>query len=185
MQLDESIKTRRSVRTYTDEPVSKEHLDAVLEAGVWAPTAMHREPLKFIIIENKELIKYVSDETKLAVKQFMPPLAERFSTPEDIICYNAPMLVLVCVEKNPQFSNIDFIDCVLGAENIFLKAHELGLGTCYMGFVNQLNNKPEVLKKIGVPDNCQMMVPFIMGHPKKGKPTVNKRKKPNIIKWVK
>ncbi|MGA3059012.1 MAG: nitroreductase family protein, partial [Candidatus Bathyarchaeia archaeon] len=44
MELDVCIKGRRSVRSYTDEPVSKEQVEAVLEAGVWAPTAMQREP---------------------------------------------------------------------------------------------------------------------------------------------
>jgi nitroreductase len=184
MQLDECIKGRRSVRAYTDEPVSKEQIDAIFEAGVWAPTAMHREPLKYIVIEDKALIKYVSDETKLAVKQNMPLFAERFSTSEDIICYNAPVLVLVCAEKDPQWANVDFIDCVLASENMFLKAYELGLGSCYMGFISQLNSKPEVLSKIGVPENYAMMVPFILGHPKTEQ-APDKRNKPNIIKWVK
>jgi nitroreductase len=185
MELDACIKGRRSVRAYTEEPVSKEQVDAVLEAGVWAPTAMHREPLKFVIIENKELIKYVSDQTKLAIKQFMPPYAERFSTPEDIICYNAPMLILVCAAKDPQWGSLDFTDAVLAAENMFLKAHDLGLGTCYMGFVNQLNNKPDVLKKMGLPENFSMLVPFVLGHPKNGKPASDKRKMPEIVNWIK
>ena len=73
MELDVCIKGRRSVRAYTDEPVSKEQIEAVLEAGIWAPTGMLREPWKFIVIEDKQLIKYVSDETKLLVQQMMPP----------------------------------------------------------------------------------------------------------------
>jgi nitroreductase len=184
MELDVCIKGRRSVRAYTDESVSKEQLDAVLEAGVWAPTGMAREPWRFIIIENKELIKYVSDEAKEAVKQMMPPLAEKFCTKADIICYNAPMLVLVCTEKDAQWGHINLLDSVLAAQNMFLKAYELGLGTCYMGFVQLLNRKPEVLHKIGVPENCELAVPFIIGHPK-AKLGKGKRQKPNILKWIK
>ena len=75
MELDVCIKGRRSVRAYTNESVSKEQIETVLEAGTWAPTGMHREPWKFIVIEDKQLIKYVSDETKLLVQQNMPPLA--------------------------------------------------------------------------------------------------------------
>jgi nitroreductase len=184
MELDACIKGRRSVRAYTDEPVSKEQMEAVLDAGTWAPTGMNREPWQFIIIEDKKLIKLVSDETKLLVKQAMPPLVERFSTDADIICYNAPTLVLVCTEKDPQWANVNLLDCVLAAENMFLKAYELGLGTCYMGFVALLNSKPEVLRKIGIPENLEMTVPFIIGHPKvkQGK---GKRQKPNVIKWIK
>jgi nitroreductase len=184
MELDEAIKGRRSVRAFTEKPVSKEQIEAVLEAGIWAPTGMHREPWRFIVIENKEFIKYVSDETKILVQKNMPPLAKQFSTELDIICYNAPVLILVCTEKNQQWTDINLLDSVLAAQNMFLKAHELDLGTCYMGFVNLINSKPEVLKKIGVPSNCEMQVPFILGHPKvkQGK---GKRNKPNILKWTK
>jgi nitroreductase len=184
MELDVCIKGRRSVRAYTDEPVSKEQIQAVLEAGTWAPTTMNRQPWKFIIIEDKKLIKYVSDETKVLVKQMMPPLAKQFSTEADVVCYNAPVLILVCTEKNKQWENVNLLDSVLAAQNMFLKAYELGLGTCYMGFVNLLNSKPDVLKKIGVPDNYQMTVPFILGHPKT-KQGAGKRNKPEIKEWIK
>jgi nitroreductase len=184
MELDVCIKGRRSVRAYTDEPVSKEDMMTVLEAGTWAPTGMGRQPWRFVIIEDKNLIKLVSDETKVLVQKYMPPLAERFSTQSDIICYNAPTLVLICTEKDQQWANVNLLDSVLAAQNMFLKAYELGLGTCYMGFVQLLNNKPEILRKLGVPENCEMTVPFIIGHPKT-KQGKGHRQKPNILKWVK
>jgi nitroreductase len=184
MELDACIKGRRSVRAYTDEPVSKEQIEAVLEAGTWAPTGMYREPLRFVVIEDKNLIRYVSDETKSLVKQMMPQMAKQFSTKEDIVCYNVPVLVLVCTEKDAQWSQVNLLDSVLATQNMFLKAYEIGLGTCYMGFIALLNSKPEVLKKIGVPENYDMMVPFILGHPKT-KQGAGKRKKPNVLKWIK
>jgi nitroreductase len=184
MELDVCIKGRRSIRCYTKESVSKEHIEAILEAGVWAPTAMGREPWRFIIVEDEKLISYVSDETKVVVQQMRPALAERYKTKEDIICYNAPVLVLVCAEKDPQWNTLNLVDSALAAQNMFLKAYELGLGTCYMGFVSLLNSKPEVLRKIGVPENCELMVPFILGHPETKQGT-SKRKKPNILKWIK
>jgi nitroreductase len=92
--------------------------------------------------------------------------------------------MLICTEKDQQWANMNLLDSVLAAENMFLKAYELGLGTCYMGFVQFLNSKPEVLKKIGIPENYDMMVPFILGHPKTKQGT-GKRKKPNTLKWIK
>jgi len=184
MELDVCIKGRRSVRCYTKEPVSKEQIEAILEAGTWAPTGMAREPWRFIVIEDEKLINYVSDETKVVVQQMMPPLAERFKTKEDIICYNATVLILICGEKDPQWSSLNLLDCVLATQNMFLKAYSFGLGTCYMGFVSYLNSKPDILRKIGVPENYELMVPFILGHPK-AKQGVGKRKKPNILKWIK
>jgi nitroreductase len=66
---------------------------------------------------------------------------------------------------------------------MFLKAYELGLGTCYMGFINLLKSKPDVLRKIGIPENYELMVPFVLGHPKT-KQGQSKRNPPEIIKWL-
>lgn len=184
MELDVCIKGRRSVRAYLDKPVPKEQIDVILEAGTWAPTGMRREPWRFIVIEDKKLIKYVSDETKVAVKEAMPPLAKQFSTDADIVCYDAPTLILVCTEKDSQWSHVNLLDSVLAAQNMFLKAYEMGLGTCYMGFVELLNSKPDVLKKMGVPENYDLTVPFILGYPKTKQGT-DKRNKPEVLKWIK
>jgi Nitroreductase family len=61
----------------------------------------------------------------------MTPLAKQFSTEVDIVC-NAPVLVLVCAEKDERWTNINLLDSVLAARNMFLKAYELGLGTFCM-----------------------------------------------------
>jgi len=109
-----------------------------------------------------------------------PEFATRFSTEQDIICYDAPVLVLICSEKDKQWENLNLLDCALAAQNMFLKAYELGLGTCYMGFVSYLNSNPETLKKVGVPYNYQLMVPLILGNPKT-KQGKGKRNKPKIL----
>jgi nitroreductase len=184
MELDTCIKGRRSVRAYSDEKVSKEQVEAVLEAGVWAPTGMARQPWRFIVIEDKNIIKYVSDETKKLLREMMPQAAKRFETEEDVICYNAPVLILICTQTDKRMGQVNLLDSVLAAQNMFLKAYELGLGTCYMGFISYLNSKPDILKKIGIPEGYELQVPIILGHPK-NKQTAGKRDKPNILKWEK
>jgi len=181
MELDVCLKGRRSVRAYTNQSVSDDQLEAVLEAGTWAPSGMNRQPWKFIVIEDEKKIKTISDETKALVRGMMPELSSRYEmeTEADVICYNAPVLILICAERDKQWENLNQIDCVLAAQNMFLKAYELGLGTCYMGFVHLLNTKPEVLRKIGVPENYQIMAPFILGHPRI-KQGAGKRAKPEI-----
>jgi nitroreductase len=184
MELDVCIRGRRSVRAYRDEAVPKEKIEAVLEAGTWAPTGMDRQPWKFIVIEDKGLIRYVSDETKKVVREMMPQMAKSMDTDKDVICYGAPALILVCAQADKMWGQVNLLDSVLAAQNMFLKAHELGLGTCYMGFVAFLSSKPDVVRKMGVPEGHELMVPFILGIPK-AKPGAGKRRKPDIIKWVK
>lgn len=185
MDLQKCIQERRSVRSYKPDQVPKEIIEQVLQAGVWAPTGVGREPCRFIIIEDKELIKYVAEETKALLRTIMPPdMAKEFETSRDNICYEAPMLVLICTEKDPRWEHVNTLDSVLAAENIFLKAYELGLGTCYMGYVAFLKSKPEVLNKIGIPENYVLQAPFIIGYPKAGF-AKGKRSNPKIIKWIK
>ena len=185
MELDSCIQNRRSVRSFTEEAVSKEKIETILEAGVWAATGMNRQPWRFIVIENKSVIKSISDETKKAVREAMPAIGNRFETNGDIICYNAPVLILICTEVDKNFSNINLRDSVLAAQNIFLKAHELGLGTCYMGWIDLMNqNRPEVLKKFGVPEGYEMQVSLILGYPKI-KSSSGKRNKVQVLKWIK
>jgi nitroreductase len=64
MELDNCIKSRRSVRAFADKPVPKEKIEAILEVAVWAPSATNEQPWRFIIIEDKSVIKLVSNETK-------------------------------------------------------------------------------------------------------------------------
>jgi nitroreductase len=188
MDLEACIKGRRSIRSYQQKPVPREAIEQILEAGIWAPTGMGSEPWRFVIIENKDLIKYVSDETKQLLATMNYPAAQQLaSAKEDTICYNAPVLILVCTEKDkqhPMNERVRLLDSVLAAENMFLKAYELGLGTCYMGFISALADNPTVMKKLGVPDTCRMMVPFILGYPKE-KPGQKTRQKPHIMQWAK
>ena len=187
MELDACIKGRRSVRAYEERPVPKDVVEAILEAGIWAPTGMNRQPWRFIIIEDRSVIKFISDETKKAVREMMPSMSKRSEAQEDRdwVCFNAPMLILICAETKAmaQIVPIDLIDSVLAAQNMSLKAYDLGLGTCYMGFIHLLTRKPDVLRKAGMPEGYELMVPLILGYPK-NKQGPGKRNNPNILKWI-
>jgi nitroreductase len=73
------------------------------------------------------------------------------------------MLIFICAESDKMRGQVNILDSVLAAENLFLKAYELGLGTCYMGFISYLSTRPEVLRKAGVPEGFELMVPMILG----------------------
>jgi nitroreductase len=181
MELDVCIRGRRSTRTYDDKPVPKELIEKVIESGTWAPTGVNRQPWKFIVIEDKKIIKYVSVETKKAVSAAMPSWSAQFKTERDIICYDAPVLIFICTQTDERWGEINLLDSVLAAQNMFLKAYDLGLGSCYMGYVDFL--APDVLKKAGVPEGYEMQVPLIFGYPKTKQPA-GKRNKPDI-QWLK
>ena len=59
-QIFEAIKNRRSVREYEDTGLPRGDIDLLLDAAVWAPSAMNRQPVRFVVIQNKELLKKLS-----------------------------------------------------------------------------------------------------------------------------
>jgi nitroreductase len=181
MELDDCIRGRRSTRAYKDDAVPKELIESVIEAGTWAPSGVNRQPWKFIVIEDKKIINFISTETKKAVSAAMPSWSAQFKTDKDVICYNAPVLIFICTQTDERWGEINLLDSVLAAENMFLKAYDLGLGSCYMGYVDFL--APDVLKKAGVPEGFELQVPLILGYPKT-KEGRGKRNKPDVV-WIK
>jgi nitroreductase len=69
MKADENpvianIKTRRSVREYLDTPLSEETIKKVIDAGRYAPTGLNLQPWRFVVVQNKEMLKKLSDYAK-------------------------------------------------------------------------------------------------------------------------
>jgi nitroreductase len=175
------LKSRRSVRSYKPEPVPKEVIDKILEAGTWAPSAMNRQPWKFVVVTDRKLINELSENVKkimlkndtiMKVARF----AERFTAQKDLVFYGAPLLIFVVGEENDWMA----FDTGLAAENMFLYARSEGLGSCWIGFSHQLNKDPEVLKKLKIPKNHQIYGALIFGYPAE-KWHEKDRKKPEIL----
>jgi nitroreductase len=167
MDAMEAIFTRRSVRAYTDEPVTEEELGRLLEAAVHAPTGMGTEPWVFGIIEGKEKLRTLSDRAKAQILATMTEgspfeqYREQFEDPEMNLFYGAPTLVLVYTKPAVTAQ----IDGCLAAENLMLAAHAMGLGTCWIGLATWLLSTPELHAEFGVPAEYPLAAILIVGHP--------------------
>ncbi|MBU4341545.1 MAG: nitroreductase [Candidatus Altiarchaeota archaeon] len=185
MELNDCIAGRRSIRAYKDEPVSKEIVDKIIGAGAWAPSGMNTQPWRFVVIENRATINKLSQRVKeiLLGMEWPDEIKERFRSEEDAIFYGVPLLILVCVEKKePSWRDVNLLDCGLAAENMFLAAYQEGLGSCFIGFGNFLNQDPNLLAEVGVPKDHELMAPLIFGYPvdiPEPKPREVK-----VLKWI-
>src|SRR5512133_373961 len=116
-----------SARNYITEPVSDTDLRTVLECGIKAPSAMNKQPWKFSVIKDTSLISDVM----------------RGAVPGNVL------IIVSGVETTTPGSTVDF-DCGLAAENMYLAAQGLGLGSrIYMTGVNIVNGKKNVY---GIPE---------------------------------
>lgn len=142
MEFDKVLKKRRSVRKYKDDPVPREAVLKVLEAARIAPSAAHRQPWHFIVVEDAEV------RGKLAGSQ-----AWAAEAPVTVVAFADE-------EASPSWCNNDV---GIAFEHLVLAATDLGLGTCWMGLtrrdeeIRELLCTPESLKVVamtplGVPD---------------------------------
>lgn len=170
MTVFETILARRSVRRYKARRVDRTTIKILLEAAVRAPTAIHQEPWAFVIVQDPQLLRSISDEAKpLFVAEVKEMGLERngrsfdaFTSPGFNVFYDATTLILICGKTTaPSYE----ADCWLAAENLMLAACAMGLGTCVIGSALLALNIPETKVKLNIPENFSAVAPIVVGYP--------------------
>lgn len=142
---------RRSIRSYTDEPVSAEHLDKLLRAAMQAPSASNTQPWHFITITNRETMLKIVE-----AKEYANMLKD------------APLAIVVCGDRHAHKLRYEFWvqDCSAATQNILLEAQYLGLGAVWLG-VHPVTDWVENISAIlGLPENIVPLGIVSVGHPK-------------------
>lgn len=165
METVKAILGRRAVREYESKSVPEEVISSILKAGAMAPSAMDEQPCRFIVITNQNVIKELSDKVKAkaGLMGFGERLAKRMKASEDTIFYDAPLLIFIVAEKT-EWSTVD---CSLAAQNMMLRAYDLGLGSCFIGFAEVLRDDRATLRSLGVKDSQELYCQLIFGYPRK------------------
>lgn len=187
MSLAEAIYGRRSVRSYDGAPLDRAQVQQLLDAAVHAPTAVHEEPWQFVVIQDRALLKRLSDRAKqLQVESLRREASEQgkhllaiVSNPDFNIFYDASTLVAIAVKPMSQFVTAD---AWLAAENILLTAYSMGLGSCVIGFAVSVLNDPAIKQELGIPAEYSVVAPLIIGKPR-GDTPVSPRKRAEVLVW--
>ncbi|WP_196593470.1 nitroreductase family protein [Pectinatus sottacetonis] len=160
-----NILTRRSVRAYRDKAVKREDIETILKASTWAPSGNNIQPWKFaIIMKNKTLIKKLASLT--IYEQWVK---------------TAPCMIAVFLDsksmknietEKPYTKHVQAIGAAI--QNILLAAHELDLGTCWIGEI--LKNEEKVKTLLNVSADMKFMALITVGYPK----TISKGKRNDV-----
>jgi nitroreductase len=184
----EAIKSRRAIRSFEDKSVPDSSIQTMLEAAVYAPSAINIQPWKFTLVTNKEFMKQMSDTAKPALIRMLPDvgdeglmgLKKRLSDPQYNIFYNAPLLIFISGIKSPY----TVYDCPMAAQNMMLAAYTLGIGSCWIGTAVALANDPKFKKELGVPDDHDVHAAIIFGYPKGGFPKAPEKRPAQVLKRI-
>jgi nitroreductase len=152
-----------------------------------APSSANGQPWRFIIVNNKDVIKRLSDDSKKNLVTHIEqkpdsPLKKyeaNLRNPGFNVFYNAPCLVFIAGPKQVQSL---YADCSLAACYFMFSASARNLGTCWIGLGTNIQD-PALLKLIGMPDDHKIVAPLILGYPKVI-PSAPERTEPQILKIV-
>lgn len=159
MTFDEIVSTRHSVREFSDRPVSHEAIEAMCEAARWAPSAVNSQTWRFIVVRDRARIERL-------VKQGMGPvIGNKWMLKAPVVIAGCSQLDLIANRLGSSVTGIDYypIDLGISMEHMVLKATELGLGTCWVGWINEEKVK-EILE---VPKRVRVMALLAVGYPAK------------------
>ena len=184
MDILELMKTRRSIRKYTERQVPKNVLYKIIEAGLYAPNAGGGQRTKIVASQNVELNEKIGrlniakfDRSRLCgayVSKEQPSIIDDASIKSGF--YGAPTVITIFGPKNFLYSIPDAF-CV--AENIVLMAHSLGVSSCILARGEETFDNPEgakILNDWDVPDTMVARCFVILGYAKGDYPQEKPRK---------
>ncbi len=147
MDIFDIIRTRRSIRKFTNEPVSDEIVNKIIEAGTWAPSGMNNQPWKFAVIRDNELKAKISGLTHYSK-----------------IVLSANVLIVVFLDHSLSYDRTKDSQAI-GAciQNMLLFIHSMGLGAVWLGEI--LKNKDKVLELVDGSEDLELMAVIALGHP--------------------
>ena len=165
----ETIKARRSVRAYDRKQIPADDLNAILEAGAYAPSGMHYETWHFTAVRNTVKLEELNERIKGAfAKSDDKHLRERGHSETYCCYYHAPTLVIVSNEPKQWWAGMD---CACAIENMFLAATSLGIASCWINQLGTTCDDPEVrayLTSLGVPENHKVYGCVALGYKTEG-----------------
>ncbi len=149
----ECLKTRRSIRKYKDTQVGEEELEAILEAGTYAPTGGGRQSPVIVVVQDPELLQKISKMNAAVVGADIDPF------------YGAPTVAIVLADKTASPSWME--DAALVAGNIMNAAHSVGVDSCYIFRAKEVfesDEGRELMKEWGLNDNYVGVANCILGY---------------------
>ena len=144
------IKKRRSIRKYTDQPVTDEQIRQLLEAAMAAPSASNIQPWEFVVVRDPDL------KRQLAQTHTWSYMAA-----------DAAAVFVVCGNERASHHWVE--DASAATENLLLAVTALGLGAVWVGIYPGADREAHVRQALAIPDEIRVLCLVPVGHPAESK----------------
>ncbi|MBI3948058.1 MAG: nitroreductase family protein [Armatimonadetes bacterium] len=162
MEIREALRTRRSIRAYTDQPVAREVIEDIVDCARWTPSGSNVQPWTFIVVTDAEMRQRLAE----------------LNTYGKFIAQAPACIVIVCQDTRYYLE-----DGSSAAFAVTLAAWSHGLGTCWVAG-DKKATAPEMMRLLGVPDTHRLVALVAVGYPAE---TPVREKKPleGLLRWEK
>lgn len=145
----DAILGRRSIRKYTDRPVTDDSLEGLLRAAMAAPSARNQQPWHFVVIRDRGVLERIATEIDTAA------MAGR-----------APVAIAVCADLSLEKSPGYWVqDCAAATENILIAANSAGLGAVWCGIHPRESRVASIRSILSLPENVMPLSLIVVGYP--------------------
>ena len=203
----EAIQKRRAVRSYKPDPVPRDAIEAIIDAGNWAPTGLNQQCWRFVVVEedafrrklaaaalptwqkacdswigsqNDPIRAYLTDLFSRCLGWPPQPYEEMLRRGRELaegMYWGAPV-VIFCIGTAAYAAQ----ECAMVCQNMMLAATALGLGSCCVGFGARVTGDEAVVEALELKENEKIYGPIVVGYPEiVPQPPP---KKPPVVKWI-
>ncbi len=195
MNSIEAIRTRASIKKFTDQPVSKDLIEQCLDVAVWAPNHRMTEPWRFCVLieESRDrLIEIIASQLKSAghheshfVNQLVTSLTNSVETDRlKNKIKSSPVLIVVysLPGNNPVVTKENFAASCAAIQNLLLAAHHFGLGTIWR--TAEYYDGPKVKEFLGIPEQAEFAGAIHMGYSNQSQTERKRTSYAKVTNWL-
>jgi nitroreductase len=159
MEIDETIKERRSIRSYLGRDIPDSVIEELLDLARYAPSSMNGQPWHFIVVRAEKSKRRLAE-----IKNQYCPVEKQIYKADFL--QKAPVIIIVCVDKQKSYDR-EVENGVLATANLMLAAYSRGLGSVYLSAYR--NGEPriseEIRQALNIPQNLDPITIVPLGYP--------------------
>jgi nitroreductase len=199
-RLLELMRSRRSIRRFSDRAITREDIGRLIEAARWAPSNHNRQPWRFLVIEDKQKLNQLADAVRQGLSRKLKTLPEAAAAYiSELMHYatffsNAPVLLLVLHKqpvsvsapllaelKNPELVSGEPLSAAMAVQNLLLAAQALGLGTCVL--TGPLLAQDAMEEHLDLPAGHDLTCFVAIGYPAESPPPPRRKSIEQIVEF--
>ena len=159
MEIDKTVKGRRSIRRYQDRDIPDSVIKELLSLVIYAPSSMNGQPWCFIVVRAEKTKNRLAE-----IKNRYCPLEKRDYKADFL--RKAPVVIVVCVDREKSYQR-EIENGVLATANLMLGAYSMGLGSVYLSAyrIGEPGISQEVRRVLNLPQNIDPITLIPLGYP--------------------